>query len=157
MAETGRSARLREIARLPAVAGGVIAVCVIGALLLARVSGGLQFLDLATWDLFISLKTFHATPSHRLVVVAVTEDDIASLGTWPLTDETLNRALDVIDAEGARVIGVSRYTDPARFRTAGRDLYPERENPWREEICLAQHAWRASAPGTGGGRARRIQ
>jgi len=111
MAETGRIARLRDIARLPAVAGGVIAVCVIGALLLARVSGGLQFLDLATWDLFISLKTFHATPSDRLVVVAVTEADIASLGTWPLTDETLNRALDVIDAEGARVIGLDMYRD----------------------------------------------
>lgn len=111
MAESGGTTRLREIARLPAVAGGVIALFVIGALLLARGSGGLQFLDLATWDLFISLKTFSATPSDRLVVVAVTEDDIASLGSWPLTDETLDRALEVIEAGGARVIGLDMYRD----------------------------------------------
>ncbi len=111
MAEPGERTRWRELARLPAVVGGIIAVCVIGALLLARGTGGLQFLDLTTWDLFVSLKTASATPSDRLVLVAVTEDDIASLGSSPLSDAMLDRALEIIDAQGARVIGLDVYRD----------------------------------------------
>jgi adenylate cyclase len=111
MTASGSYARLAELVKIPAVMGGLIAVCVIGALLLARATGGLQFLDLATWDLFISLRSGHATPSGRIVLVAVTEDDIERLGTWPLTDATLNRAVQAIDTAGARVIGVDIYRD----------------------------------------------
>jgi len=98
---------------LPPVAASAIALLVITALLLARGTGGLQFLDMATWDLFISFKSGSAVPSDRLSLVAVTEDDIAALGSWPLSDETLNRALGIIDAQGARVIGLDMYRDTA--------------------------------------------
>ena len=41
----------------------------------------------------------------------IDEGDIAGLGSWPLTDETLDRALELIDAGGARVIGLDMYRD----------------------------------------------
>lgn len=111
MADSNSSAGLRNIIRLPPVVGGIIALLVITSLLLARGSGGLQFLDLTTWDLFVSFKTGSAQPSERLAMVAVTEDDIAALGSWPLTDEMLNRALGIINEQGARVIGLDMYRD----------------------------------------------
>jgi adenylate cyclase len=111
MAAAGRFAGFKEIAKLPPVTGGIIALLVITTLLLARGSGGLQFLDLATWDMFVSLRTASAVSSERLAVVTVTEDDIAALGSWPLTDAMLNRALSIIDEQGARVIGLDMYRD----------------------------------------------
>ncbi len=107
----GENSGLRQIVQLPPVVAGVIALFVITALLLARGSGALQFLDLATWDIFTSIRTAAAVPGDRLVVVAVSEDDIAALGSWPLSDEMLNRAVETIIAQGARVIGLDMYRD----------------------------------------------
>ncbi|MDX1697663.1 MAG: adenylate/guanylate cyclase domain-containing protein, partial [Thiohalobacterales bacterium] len=111
MAEEGTHAGAGVWLQRPAVAGVIIALRVISALLLARGSGGLQFLDLATWDMFISLKTGDASPGERIVLVTVTEDDIAALGSWPLSDAMLDRALGIISAQGARVIGLDMYRD----------------------------------------------
>ena len=111
MPDGGEGKSLQAIARTPSVVGVIIALFVISALLVARGSGGLQFLDLATWDLFTSARTGSTVSDRRLAIVAVSEDDIVGLGSWPLTDELLNRALGMIDAAGARAIGLDMYRD----------------------------------------------
>ncbi|GJL56058.1 MAG: adenylate/guanylate cyclase domain-containing protein [Nitrospirales bacterium] len=71
----------------------------------------LENLELRTYDWMVRLTTAPVSPDPRIVLVAITEDDLASLDEWPISDETLANVLNILTASGARVIGVDLYRD----------------------------------------------
>ncbi len=87
-----------------------LAVCtlVIGV----RQMGVLQELELSYFD-----KAFRLRPDEgsdpRLLVVAVTEEDIQGLGGWPTSDRTLERLLKKLKQYQPRAIGLDIYRDLA--------------------------------------------
>jgi CHASE2 domain-containing sensor protein/tRNA A-37 threonylcarbamoyl transferase component Bud32 len=91
----------------PAVVGGlVIGILVTGV----RTAGGLQSAELAVYDQMLRWRPEEPTDD-RVLVVGVTEADIQRLGQWPLRDQTLVEALQVLLAANPRVIGVDFYRD----------------------------------------------
>ncbi len=52
-----------------------------------------------------------AEPDPRIVLVTITEQDIQTLGSWPLSDDVLAQALESVARFGPRAIGVDIYRD----------------------------------------------
>jgi len=50
-------------------------------------------------------------PDPRLLVVAVTEEDIRALGNWPASDQTLDQLFQRLEQYQPRVIGLDIYRD----------------------------------------------
>jgi len=91
----------------PALVGGlVIGILITGV----RTAGGLQGVELAVYDQMLRWRPEEPTDD-RVLVVGVTEADIQRLGQWPLRDQTLVEALQVLLAANPRVIGVDFYRD----------------------------------------------
>lgn len=85
----------------PAVAGIVIA----GSL------GGLfQQMEWSAFDHFISLRPQEATDP-RLVIVTINESDIQHVGSWPVDDAILANAIEKIEQQKPRAIGLDLYRD----------------------------------------------
>ncbi|NEO85704.1 MAG: CHASE2 domain-containing protein [Spirulina sp. SIO3F2] len=70
---------------------------------------------LQTWELALSDLLFRLRPAEsreeRILIVEITEQDIQDSGTWPISDQTLNRLLKAIDAHQPRAIGLDIYRD----------------------------------------------
>lgn len=99
-------AALMETRKLGA---GLVAAALAGAAVLGlRAAGRLQSAELALYDGFVS-RAEH-DPS-AVVVVEITEDDIRALGHWPLSDDALADLLASLAAAGPRVIGLDLYRD----------------------------------------------
>ncbi|MGP1386058.1 MAG: putative bifunctional diguanylate cyclase/phosphodiesterase [Thainema sp.] len=71
--------------------------------------GGLEKLELAVFDQFVRLQP-DAPPDSRLVVVAITEQDLQRYG-WPLSDQVLVDSLRQLQTYQPRVIGLDLYRD----------------------------------------------
>jgi CHASE2 domain-containing sensor protein len=67
--------------------------------------GALEETELNFYDQLVRLRPDEA-PDPRLLVVTVTEDDISKLGKWPTDDRTLDQALDKLQQNKPRVIGL---------------------------------------------------
>ena len=70
-----------------------------------------------------------AGPDPRIVLVTITEQDIQTLGSWPLSDDVLAQTLESVARFGPRAIGVDIYRDlsgTARERKTGGFLAQER-------------------------------
>jgi adenylate cyclase len=91
-----------------AIAGISLAVTVI--LLGLRQLGGLQSLELAAYDQMIRLRPA-APPDLRLLIVAITEADIAQQKQWPLSDQTLANALHILQQQQPAAIGLDIWRD----------------------------------------------
>jgi len=91
------------------LAGGALAAA---AVLGARAAGWVEPLELALYDrLAVARRAAAATPSERLLVVEITEADIREQGHWPISDDTLARAIEALLAAGARGVGLDLYRD----------------------------------------------
>ena len=89
------------------VTGGLVFAVLFGL----RSLGALEGLELPVYDWHLRL---HAgSPSKRppVVLVTITDRDIAELGTWPVPDEVLAKALETLSRAGARAIGLDIYRD----------------------------------------------
>ena len=76
-----------------------------------RSLGMLEALELAAYDLCVRLRPDVSEPDPRIVLVTVTEDDIRKQGRWPLTDDVLAQALEILSQSYPRAIGVDIYRD----------------------------------------------
>jgi adenylate cyclase len=76
-----------------------------------RSLGTFESLELAAYDLCIRLRSDVSEPNPRIVLVTVTEDDIRKQGRWPLTDDVLAQALEILSQSHPRAIGVDIYRD----------------------------------------------
>ncbi len=74
-----------------------------------RYLGGLEPLELAAFDQFVRLRPSSTEPDPRLLVVAITEDDIDKQQQWPISDRVLAEALRKLQAEKPAVIGLDLY------------------------------------------------
>jgi adenylate cyclase len=97
--------------RSPVTASVLIGIVISLAVIGLRSFGFLESLELAAYDLCIRLRPDSSGSDPRIVLIAVTEDDIRRQGHWPLTDETLAQALEILSQSQPRAIGVDIYRD----------------------------------------------
>lgn len=76
-----------------------------------RSLGLFQFVELATYDIYLRLKEQQSVPEPRVVLVQTVEPDIRKLGEWPLTDSRMAETLKKLLAHEPRAIGVDLYRD----------------------------------------------
>ncbi|MBM0744409.1 CHASE2 domain-containing protein [Phormidium sp. CLA17] len=86
---------------VPSVAGG---------LLLLRLTGALQFMELMALDQMFRLRPSEPVDS-RIVLVTINESDIKQLGQWPMSDAMLARAITLLKRQQPRVIGLDLFRD----------------------------------------------
>jgi len=79
----------------------------------ARHQGYLQFLELVGYDLLLSLLNKAPRSTLQVALVLVTEDDIQTLGNWPLTDEQLTTSLRALLTLDPVAVGLDIYRDLA--------------------------------------------
>ena len=99
------------MARKPLLLALLFAVLVTLVISLVRLAGYLQLAELTTHDLLLAAGTRTPDEVPPVVLVGVTEEEIQSLGQWPLTDAVLAGAIEQLLAMGPRVIGVDIYRD----------------------------------------------
>ncbi len=90
----------------------VAAMLLVGAVLThLRLQGQLQFLELAAYDLLVS--TLPGWPENETdaVLVLVSEQDIQTLGNWPLTDRQLTGVMSALLAFDPVALGLDIYRD----------------------------------------------
>lgn len=89
------------------MAGGLVFAAILGV----RSLGALEGLELAVYDRHIRLRPAAATPEPPIVLITITERDIQQLGTWPVPDGVLAKALESLSRAGARTVGLDIYRD----------------------------------------------
>ncbi|HEY9647465.1 MAG TPA: CHASE2 domain-containing protein [Chroococcidiopsis sp.] len=88
----------------------ITAPSIAGVLLVLRLTGALQFMELVALDQMFRLRpTAPADP--RIILVTIDEFDIKRLGQWPMSDATLARTLSLISQQQPRVIGLDLFRD----------------------------------------------
>ena len=91
---------------------GGIALSVACVVLGARSLGLLETLELTAYDAFVRLRPVDPSPSSRVALVIVTEQDVAE-HDWPLSDEVLARAIEAVARHEPQAIGLDIYRDVA--------------------------------------------
>ncbi|OKH52534.1 hypothetical protein NIES2130_31945 [Scytonema sp. HK-05] len=86
---------------VPSIAGG---------LLILRLTGALQLMELVALDQMFRLRPFEP-PDPRIVLVTVDESDIKHLGRWPMSDAVLARLISSLKQQQPRVIGLDIFRD----------------------------------------------
>ena len=76
-----------------------------------RVYGQLEWLELAAYDWFVRLAPKQTNGDPRVTFIKISEDDIRRYGRWPITDESLARALKDLLKDHPRAIGLDIYRD----------------------------------------------
>jgi adenylate cyclase len=84
-------------------------VTVFAAVLLLRVAGALERMELAAYDLGLRARPAAAVDD-RLLIIDETEEDLQRFG-HPLPDETLAKIVERLLALGPRVLGVDKFRD----------------------------------------------
>lgn len=72
--------------------------------------GGFVSFDLGTYDWLVNLRP-DKSPDSRILTVLITEDDIQNLGRWPLSDDSLAQALNILLRGNPYAIGIDLYRD----------------------------------------------
>ncbi|MDJ0736013.1 MAG: CHASE2 domain-containing protein [Nostocaceae cyanobacterium] len=109
-------------------------VAVTTAVMVVRLMGGLQPLELWFFDHLLRLRPA-ANTDERLLVVTVTEQDIQNLGQYPISDRTLLEVIKKLDAYQPRAIGLDIYRDlPVEPGYANFATYLQ-QNPRLVTIC----------------------
>ncbi|GAX37948.1 CHASE2 domain-containing protein [Nodularia sp. NIES-3585] len=89
----------------------VVAVCV----LILRYVGLLQSLELAALDQLFHLRP-HEPFDPRITIVAIDEDSLKQIGSWPIPDGDMADLLEKIQADKPRAIGLDIYRDfPVKY------------------------------------------
>ena len=99
--------RLRTPTAICLALGLVAGLLVIGL----RSAGVLQFVELATYDIYLRVKERRSMPEPRVVLVQAFEADIQKLAEWPLSDRNMAAVLNKLLAYEPRVVGVDLYRD----------------------------------------------
>ncbi len=81
-----------------------------GLVLGVRHLGGLQPWELLTYDQLVRLRP-EKEPDSRLLIVAITEEDIRTQNRWPISDQVIAQLLQRLQQEQPRTIGLDIYRD----------------------------------------------
>ncbi len=103
----------RKLALSPGLVSLVIAFLAYGGVLSVRELGKFQSAELRVYDTFVRWKAATAAEDPRIVLVAITEDDINNpeLGDWPLWDADLAKLLTILEAQQPTAIAVDLIRD----------------------------------------------
>lgn len=83
---------------------------VAGGLLLLRLTGALQLMELVALDQMFRLRPVEPVDS-RIVLVTIDESDVKQLGQWPMSDAVLAQLISSIKQQQPRVIGLDIFRD----------------------------------------------
>lgn len=83
---------------------------VAGGLLLLRLTGALQFMELTALDQMFRLRPSEPIDS-RIVLVTIEESDVKQLRQWPMSDAVLAQLISSIKQQQPRVIGLDIFRD----------------------------------------------
>ncbi|NEQ96206.1 MAG: CHASE2 domain-containing protein [Cyanothece sp. SIO2G6] len=86
----------------------ITAVGVASGIILLKVQGFFQVVELAAFDQLIRLRPTEIVDD-RIVIVGIDEDDISNFQAHPLSDATIAQVLENIKAQNPRVIGLDIY------------------------------------------------
>lgn len=84
--------------------------CIAGSLLILRLTGALQFMELMALDQMFRWRPPEPTDP-RIVLITIDESDIKQLGQWPMSDAVLARLISLIKKQRPRVIGLDIFRD----------------------------------------------
>ncbi len=91
-------------------AGALPGLLTIGVVIAVRITGSLQFLELAALDRFLRLRPPESVDT-RVLIVGITEKDIQSIGRYPVPDKELALVLKKLQAAKPSVIGLDIFRD----------------------------------------------
>jgi CHASE2 domain-containing sensor protein/serine/threonine protein kinase len=100
----------RPKGKLATVSVGIASLAVTGLILGMRQLGWLQPLELAAYDRLVQISPDPGF-DHRLLVVGITEADIAAQKRFPVADRTLAQAITILQAAKPRAIGLDLLRD----------------------------------------------
>lgn len=91
-------------------AGAMPGIAVIGLVILVRLLGGLEFLELAALDNFLRWRS-PAPIDDRILIVGINERDIRDLESYPLSDRELASLITTLEKYDPLAIGVDLVRD----------------------------------------------
>ena len=103
------SQKIKQL-RLPKSWVGISAIAISSLVILLRLTGGLQGLELMALDLYFQQRPILNSPS-RITIITIDESDIQNIGQFPLSDKVLARSLDNLIRYQPRVMGLNLYRD----------------------------------------------
>lgn len=74
-------------------------------------AGWLENTELAMYDWALRSRPILDQPDPHVVLITITEEDIQTIGHWPLSDEEVAHILQMLTRHGARAIGLDIYRD----------------------------------------------
>jgi diguanylate cyclase (GGDEF)-like protein/PAS domain S-box-containing protein len=86
------------------------ALCITLCILFVRSIGLLQSLEFAALDQFFRLRPNETLPE-RITIVAIDEDSLRQVGSWPIPDRVIAQLLEKIRQQQPRAIGLDIYRD----------------------------------------------
>ncbi|MGB3757058.1 MAG: CHASE2 domain-containing protein, partial [Rivularia sp. (in: cyanobacteria)] len=90
----------------------ITASSVVLCVLVLRYLGLLQPLEWTVLDRFFQLRPIEVS-QQRITIVAIDEDSLRELGSWPIVDSKIAKLLQKIDSYQPRAIGLDIYRDLA--------------------------------------------
>src|SRR5438876_5264893 len=102
--------RLRKLFRNPWVASLMLGICVFVLVARARELGLLQSSEFLAYDKFLTWRASAETTDPRIVIVEITENDIAKYD-FPIPDRLLAKLLETIEAGKPLAVGLDIYRD----------------------------------------------
>jgi CHASE2 domain-containing sensor protein len=90
--------------------GALPGITVLGLVIIARLVGLLQFLEWTTLDAFMRLRPAESI-DERIVIVGINEEDIRSVGTYPISDREIAKLIETLQKYDPRVIGLDNVRD----------------------------------------------
>ena len=89
----------------------LVSTMVFFAVLGLRKVGTLEYLELATYDWYLRSQPKISVSNSRIILLAISENDISNLGHWPLSDANLAQLLANLVRHQPRAIGLDIYRD----------------------------------------------
>src|SRR6266550_2805128 len=111
--------RLRRVFRNPAATSLALSIGVFALVAGARELGLLQHAEFLAYDKFLAWRAGPDTTDDRIVIVEITENDIAKYD-FPIPDDLLAKLLETIDSAKPTAIGLDLYRDVAVPRDGSR-------------------------------------
>ena len=90
--------------------GAIPGIAVIGLVILARLTGYLQFFELAALDNFLRWRP-QETIDERILIVGINDNDISNLDSYPISDIELANLIQTLEKDNPVVIGVDIVRD----------------------------------------------
>ncbi len=119
-------------------------IAVTGTLLGVRHLGWLQPLELNVFDVMVRSRP-DATADPRLLVVTITEQDINTIGKWPISDRTLAKAIAEIARLEPTAIGIDLIRNTP-YEPGNAELVTQWKNPKVFPITLIGNSHKDPAP-----------